>query len=296
MTNPLIAPIIITTYFELFFLNSCIFIEFSTFFVQYKRVIHRIFEDFVGKTCAFQNYESSVSYGVIHDIKLGAKSFDSNISIFILESIELGILLALSGGFMDAYSYIGRGGVFANAQTGNMLLLGVHLSEGDIPDAIRYLCPVLAFTFGIALSDIVRNLGKGGHLHWRQISVVTEAIILAIVSFFPQSHNLLANSLTSLACGIQVETFRKIHGNGIATTMCIGNLRSGTQNIYTFFQTKKRDSLEKGLLYYGIILCFICGAIIGNQCIKYLHERAILVSSALLLLSFIMMFITRDEA
>lgn len=155
--------------------------------------------------------------------------------------------------------------------------------------------------FLLSLSELrslifVRNLGKGGHLHWRQISVVTEAIILAIVSFFPQSHNLLANSLTSLACGIQVETFRKIHGNGIATTMCIGNLRSGTQNIYTFFQTKKRDSLEKGLLYYGIILCFICGAIIGNQCIKYLHERAILVSSALLLLSFIMMFITRDEA
>ncbi|MFR9000719.1 MAG: YoaK family protein [Anaerobutyricum soehngenii] len=83
-----------------------------------------------------------------------------NKKVQISESIELGILLALSGGFMDAYSYIGRGGVFANAQTGNMLLLGVHLSEGDIPAAIRYLCPVLAFTFGIALSDIVSKLRK----------------------------------------------------------------------------------------------------------------------------------------
>ena len=45
-----------------------------------------------------------------------------NKKVQISESIELGILLALSGGFMDAYSYIGRGGVFANAQTGNMLL------------------------------------------------------------------------------------------------------------------------------------------------------------------------------
>ena len=223
------------------------------------------------------------------------KVFSLNKKVQISESIELGILLALSGGFMDAYSYIGRGEVFANAQTGNMLLLGVHLSEGNIPAAIRYLCPVLAFTFGIALADIVRNSGIGKHLHWRQISVIVEAIILAIVSFFPQSHNLLANSLTSLACGIQVESFRKIHGNGIATTMCIGNLRSGTQNIYTFFQTKKKESLEKGILYYGIILCFICGAIIGNQCIKYFHERAILVSSVLLLLAFIMMFITRDD-
>ena len=62
-----------------------------------------------------------------------------NKKVQISESIELGILLALSGGFMDAYSYIGRGEVFANAQTGNMLLLGVHLSEGNIPAAIRYL-------------------------------------------------------------------------------------------------------------------------------------------------------------
>lgn len=45
------------------------------------------------------------------------------------ESIELGIVLAASGGFMDAYSYIMRDHVFANAQTGNMLLLGVSISE-----------------------------------------------------------------------------------------------------------------------------------------------------------------------
>ena len=42
------------------------------------------------------------------------------------ETIKLGILLALSGGFMDAYSYIQRDQVFANAQTGNMLLFGVN--------------------------------------------------------------------------------------------------------------------------------------------------------------------------
>ena len=44
------------------------------------------------------------------------------------ESVRLGILLALSGGLMDAYSYIVRDRVFANAQTGNMLLFGVNLS------------------------------------------------------------------------------------------------------------------------------------------------------------------------
>lgn len=47
----------------------------------------------------------------------------------ISESIELGIILALAGGFMDVYSYIGRDHVFANAQTGNILLVGVSISE-----------------------------------------------------------------------------------------------------------------------------------------------------------------------
>lgn len=48
----------------------------------------------------------------------------------ISESIGLGLLLALAGGFMDAYSYIERGQVFANAQTGNILLFGINISRG----------------------------------------------------------------------------------------------------------------------------------------------------------------------
>ena len=53
------------------------------------------------------------------------------------ESLELGILLALSGGFMDAYSYVCRDQVFANAQTGNMLLFGIHLSEHNCRFAVQ---------------------------------------------------------------------------------------------------------------------------------------------------------------
>ena len=76
------------------------------------------------------------------------------------ESIELGIVLALAGGFMDAYSYMCRDEVFANAQTGNMLLLGINLSERNWGMALRYLFPVLAFAVGIALADVVRVHAK----------------------------------------------------------------------------------------------------------------------------------------
>ena len=110
------------------------------------------------------------------------------------ESIELGIVLAASGGFMDAYSYIMRDHVFANAQTGNMLLLGVSISERNWPEVVRYLFPVLAFAAGIMLADLVRfRMDEKKRLHWRQISVLLEAIVLAGVCFIPVSLNLLAN-------------------------------------------------------------------------------------------------------
>ena len=72
------------------------------------------------------------------------------------ESIPIYMILALSGGCMDAYSYLNRGRVFANAQTGNMLLFGVNCADRNISDALRYLWPVLAFAAGIMLSDLIR--------------------------------------------------------------------------------------------------------------------------------------------
>ncbi len=211
----------------------------------------------------------------------------------VSESIKLGILLSLSGGFMDAYSYIERGKVFANAQTGNMLLLGVNIAEGHYSLIIHYLFPILAFVIGIALSEWIHIKQK--RLHWRQIAVLIEAMILMSVAFIPYHMNLLANSLTSLACGIQVESFRKINGHSVATTMCIGNLRSGTENMCLFFQTGNIQYLKKVVLYFGIIICFVCGAVLGNLFIHLWHQKAILCCSFLLLLTFIMMFFNKSE-
>ena len=75
----------------------------------------------------------------------------------ISETIGLGMILAISGGMMDAYSYIQRGEVFANAQTGNMLLFGVNLSEGNFYRAFSYFCPIILFVAGILLADIARK-------------------------------------------------------------------------------------------------------------------------------------------
>ena len=43
------------------------------------------------------------------------------------QSYIVGLLLAFAGGYLDVYTYVCRGGVFANAQTGNMAVSYTHL-------------------------------------------------------------------------------------------------------------------------------------------------------------------------
>ena len=218
-----------------------------------------------------------------------------NPSVQMSEAPITVFFLTLSGGMQDAYSYFVRGKVFANAQTGNLLLLGVNLSQGNLSQSVRYFFPVVFFAVGIAIAHNLKLLFKPRQLHWRQIVLVLEAVILVCVSFMPTEWNLLANSLTSLACGMQVQSFRKLHGHAFATTMCIGNLRSGTQAMVSYMHSREHEDLETGLLYYFVILSFVLGAVIGNWLIGPLGLRMILASPILLTIAFGIMFVDREH-
>ena len=71
-------------------------------------------------------------------------------------SIYLGILLAIVGGFLDAYTFISRDGVFANAQTGNMVLLAVKAASKDWQGSLLFIPPIIAFILGVLVSEIVK--------------------------------------------------------------------------------------------------------------------------------------------
>ena len=61
------------------------------------------------------------------------------------EAFSTMVFLTLSGGLQDAYTYCVRGQVFANAQTGNIVLMSQRAFAGDLAGVLRYLIPLLAF-------------------------------------------------------------------------------------------------------------------------------------------------------
>ena len=210
------------------------------------------------------------------------------------ESMILGVVLTLAGGFQDAYSYNCRGQVFANAQTGNIVLLGQNIASGNFQNALHYLFPLLAFLAGVYLSEWVRELCKSFQkLHWRQIVLAFEIVMLAIAGLLPQSLNVVSNVLMSFACAMQVDSFRKFRGIPCATTMCIGNMRSGTE-LLCRYHIKDPELKRKSLHYYFIILVFAIGAAIGAVASQKFGNPAIWIAAGLMLLGFILMFVKEE--
>ncbi len=64
------------------------------------------------------------------------------------ESFLTAVFLSLSGGLQDAYTYLFRGKVFANAQTGNIVLLSSNIMDGQWDQVLHYLVPLCAFCAG----------------------------------------------------------------------------------------------------------------------------------------------------
>ena len=211
------------------------------------------------------------------------------------ESFLTAVFLSLSGGLQDAYTYLFRGKVFANAQTGNIVLLSAHIMDGQWGMVLHYFIPLCAFAFGVLVAERMRERFRSmQRLHWRQLVVLGEMLLLLMVGFLPESCNLLANAIVSFSCAMQVQAFRKVDGYAFASTMCIGNLRSGMDALVAFGHTHDKNALWKSLQYFAIIFIFALGAGIGTQCVGIFGERTIWLSCALLLVSLCFMFIKED--
>ena len=106
--------------------------------------------------------------------------------------------------------------------------------------------------------------------------------------------NLLANSIVSFSCAMQVQAFRKVNGYAFASTMCIGNLRSGMDSLCAWLVGGNAKAFGKAVHYFAIIFLFALGAGIGSVALLPMAGRAIWLSCLLLGVSFCLMFLKED--
>ncbi len=207
------------------------------------------------------------------------QSYSAENSLFVFLSF------AIAGGFLETFTYMLHGGVFCNAQTGNLVLFTLHLCSGEFSSASRYLFSVLAYLSGILVSAVLPTILKRKHPY---IAVAGfEIIALAAISFIPSTaSDWFTYASVAFLCALQYNTFTDCRGAKLATTFCTNNMRQTILNLHGAIHEKNKAKLRKSGIYALVIFAFIVGAALGGFAAEYLGNYSALVCAIALLPAF----------
>jgi uncharacterized membrane protein YoaK (UPF0700 family) len=193
------------------------------------------------------------------------------------DSITTAAMMAGAGGFLDAFTYIGHGHVFANAMTGNVVLLGVEIGLRNFPQALRHLVPIAAFVAGIIFARMlhqprVARVIASPHL----ACMVIETVFLFVVGWLPLAFPDVWITLgVAFVASIQLSTFATVRGAAYASTFTSGNLRKFTESAFAFAVDRSNDDARVLMVAFAALcVAFFVGASVGSLCTLRFENRA----------------------
>jgi uncharacterized membrane protein YoaK (UPF0700 family) len=141
---------------------------------------------------------------------------------------SLVLLLTGAAGYVDAISYLALGRVFTANMTGNTVLLGLSLVQGDTEGAGRATLALGGFLLGGALGAWIayRGPSEDGWPRGVTVALIVECVLLAALANDVSASIALRIGLAAVAMGIQSAAARRLDVFGITTTFITGTLTS----------------------------------------------------------------------
>lgn len=207
------------------------------------------------------------------------------------ESIGLGVLLALVGGFLDAYTYVSRDGVFATSQTGNLVLLGVETAQGQWQQGLKHIPPIVAFVMGVVVAEGLKHPHITRTFPYPARTVLfLESLVLMFVGTLPRVvPDMVVTVTIAFASSVQISSFRTLVRWQFNSAMVTGNLRTAAEAAYTALVLHDRQRVLQFLDFTIIIVSFLFGAFIGTLSTLHFGIKAIWVASAILLCAMLVL-------
>ncbi|MDJ0394376.1 YoaK family protein [Rhodococcus sp. G-MC3] len=207
--------------------------------------------------------------------------------VITAESVRLGVLLASVGGFLDVYTYMTRDGVFANAQTANVILAGIDVANGHWRAALGYLPPLVAFVCGVFVAELIARpaIERIVRRPVRAVLVI-EILVVGAVGFVPLAvPNAFVTIPISFVAALQVTTFRVLVDQAFSTTMTTGNLRSLSQAVFQRVTNGDKEAGRRAVNFGSVIAGFLGGAILGAVMVDLFDIRAAWIAVVLLVIA-----------
>lgn len=191
-------------------------------------------------------------------------------------TLGFAMLLTGSSGFLDAYTYLERGGVFANAQTANVVLGAIAVVDGRWLQAGQHLLTILTFAVGTVVAAHLAASRRPRFAPTVEV-LATGLMTVALVgaAFVPESTRpmLVTVPLVFLAAML-TDLFRKtgdLPYLPIATTVSlVRTIESSREEV-----TSPNPGARRRLHVYGsIVAAFLVGALVGALMTELVGARA----------------------
>ncbi|MBE5039878.1 YoaK family protein [Ructibacterium gallinarum] len=191
-------------------------------------------------------------------------------------------LIAVAG-FWGAYTYLLRGNIFCNAQTGNVVLMGLALGSGKWRDGLYYLVPISAYILGAFVSEFFPNpLKRHFCVRWDTALILIEMAAVLGLGFLPETAPVqIAQVVINFIASMQYNTFRQAEGVPMATTFATNHIRQigvGLAKEFHRRHTANKDHREKLVKHCGMLFFFAAGAVIGTVFCHFLIGKAIWIT------------------
>jgi uncharacterized membrane protein YoaK (UPF0700 family) len=152
--------------------------------------------------------------------------------------VRNGLLLTLTvaAGSADAVSYLGLGRVFTANMTGNLVLLGVAIGQGQVAGSLRSVIAFAGFSIGVLVGARATERSKDDAVWPASVTLLLVAEFILLVAFAvgweifgDRTASLALDVLIALsggAMGMQTAAARRLSVAGVTTTFVTGTLTS----------------------------------------------------------------------
>lgn len=184
-------------------------------------------------------------------------------------SLLVASLLTMSGGFLDAFTWLSLG-VFASSQTGNVIFLGIHAEFGQWHRAFHHALPLAAFVLGAVVA--VRSRAP---LRCLAGEIVCLAAAMLLLHRVPDQIVIL---VISFGVALQSASFRRVGDWNYLSVAVTGNmLRAIDQSV----AASDRDAARGTATMLALCLMFLTGAAVGGCVTRWLGTWSLALPIAL---------------
>lgn len=211
-------------------------------------------------------------------------------------------MLIFAAGILGSYTYMLCGGIFCNAQTGNIVLMGIAIGTRNWAHALYFLIPISAYTLGAFISELIPDSAKHRfHIRWETILVAVELVFTLVLGALPETTPVQVFQVSiNFIASMQYNTFRNSEGIPMATTFATNHVRQLGIGLAKELHRRHGDTSHRRILrrHFSMILFFLAGTTLGAVACTLCGHRAVCVAAipyAIVFIAFLHADLTSEK-